>query len=304
MPALPDRVWRRLPMAGDGLEEAAAACYGCTADEILPVPGSQYAIQALPALREPGPVALPHWGYEEHRSAWLDAGHQPRWYRHGEELKQLLADPAVRHAVVINPNNPTGAVTPPETLRPMAGTLADRGGLLVVDEAFADPTPDISLVGHRPRGAVVLRSVGKFFGLAGLRLGFAIAGPEVLAAMARDIPPWSVSHPARWVGRRALADRAWQTTQRRRLDAASTPWLAFLAGIFPELRFSGCALFASGRGDWQRCLAIYRAAGTRGLLLRLIGPRDGEGIVRLGLPAEGERDRIDSILREVARRSA
>ncbi len=112
--------------------------------------------------------------------------------------------------------------------------------------------------------------------------------------------PWSVNHPARWVGRRALVDRDWQNRQRRRLGDTAPLWQASLAQRFPRLAFAGCGLFATGFGDWETCRALYRTAGERGLLLRLMGPRDGRGLVRFGLPSGEEEARVAAILDAIA----
>lgn len=300
VPDLPVDVWRRLPERGDGLGEAAAAYYGCPTHEVLAVPGSQFAIETLPALADPGGIALPEWGYDEHRAAWTAAGHAPRFYRDGDDLLRVLDAPEVRHAVVINPGNPTAEVVAPAALRTLAAGLAARHGLLVVDEAFADPSPALSLAPERPPNTVVLRSVGKFFGLAGLRLGFAIGPPDLLAALATRLPPWAVNHPARWIGRQALADTPWQRLQRRRLAGTAPRWQRALTARLPALAFRGCALFASGAGDWALCRRLYRAAGERGMLLRLLGPRAGTGILRFGLPAEDRETEALGILEEIA----
>ena len=206
MPPIPATVWQRLPEAEDGLEKAAAAYYGTS--HLLPVAGSQAAIQALPLLREPGPVGVLHPGYAEHAHAWQRAGHQV----------EALATEALNEAVdrldtlvLIHPNNPTGQRFEPATLLDWRARLAARGGWLVVDEAFMDATPEDSLAGQIGLpGLIVLRSLGKFFGLAGARVGFTLAEPAVLERLREALGPWTVSGPARWVAAQALQDQAWQ----------------------------------------------------------------------------------------------
>ena len=152
-PAIPAEAWLRLPQEQDGLEQAAAAYYG-TAD-LLPVAGSQQAIQALPRLRAHSRVGVLHPGYGEHAHAWARAGH---------ELAGLdaagIADRLNELDVLVlaNPNNPTGATFPPEQLRAWHGQLAERGGWLIVDEAFIEASPQASLVAATmPQGLIVLR---------------------------------------------------------------------------------------------------------------------------------------------------
>ncbi|MFV0277303.1 MAG: threonine-phosphate decarboxylase, partial [Parahaliea sp.] len=224
VPSLPAGVWQRLPEEGDQLRDIAARYYRCQPQRLLPLPGSQHAISLLPRLWPRGEVALPYWGYREHQRAWAAAGHGCHYYRDLDELAGLLADPMLRYAVLINPNNPTAELSEPARLLPMLDVLATRGGYLLVDEAFVDLYPDYSLGAHAHPALVVLRSVGKFFGLAGLRLGFAIAEPGVLAALDGATEPWALSHPARWVGAQALADESWQVRQRDTLSASAAHW--------------------------------------------------------------------------------
>ena len=124
-----------------------------------------------------------------------------------------LRDCAV--AGLCNPNNPNGRQVEPGALRELAGRLAEQRGWLVVDEAFADVVPGASLAPHVDQaGCVVLRSFGKFFGLAGLRLGFALANPSLAGAIRRALGPWAVSGPACRIATEALGDGAWITETR------------------------------------------------------------------------------------------
>ena len=134
-------------------------------------------------------------------------------------------------AVVVNPNNPDGRRHRPDDLAALAADVA----LLVVDESFADPEPDVSLLprlGHDSANLVVLRSFGKFYGLAGVRLGFAVTGAALAERFRALAGPWAVSGPAIASGRAALADRAWQEATTRRLvaDARRLDALADAAG--------------------------------------------------------------------------
>ena len=213
-PIAPD-AWHRLPEPDTGLIDAACAYYG--APMLLPVAGTQAAIQALPRLRTHSRVAVVSPTYAEHALRWREAGHAVT------EIEPADIDTHVDHCdvlVVCNPNNPTGHRVAPERLLAWADRLAARGGWLVVDEAFGDMEPALSVAAHcQQPGLIVLRSVGKFFGLAGLRLGFVGAEPKVLERLSALLGPWSISGPAQQVGRAALADRAWQHTMRLRLAA-------------------------------------------------------------------------------------
>lgn len=213
LPSPPRESWARLPEADDGLEAAAARYYGT--DQLLATPGSQAALQWLPTgLAVPGRVGIMQPGYAEHAHAWRAAGHEvvavpPEGPRNLDGLGAL---------VVIQPNNPTGTVLPREQLTAWWQTLAARGGTLVVDEAFADSGHAKSMAPEvGAPGLVVLRSLGKFFGLAGLRVGFCLAPTEVRTALSRHLGPWAVNGIGRWAATRALSDRAWQDAARQRL---------------------------------------------------------------------------------------
>ncbi len=225
---VPAAVWARLP--GRALDErlraAASAYYGAPGpDCVVPAPGSQALIQWLPRLRPPGAVAVLGPTYGEHAAAWAAAGHRV------VELATLPEDLVEWDVVVVtNPNNPDGARQPPDRLLALAEALAAQGGWLVVDEAFADVAPELSLAAAASRpGLVLLRSFGKFFGLAGLRLGFALAAPAFAARLAAALGPWAVSGPAAWIAGDAFADATWITATRARLAAAAAKFDQLLA---------------------------------------------------------------------------
>ena len=177
---LAENCWHRLPETSDTLIRSAQRYYGVTA--VLPVAGTQAAIQALPRLRAASKVVVAAPSYAEHLHHWQLQGHDVRQVPYAS-LAGVVGDCDVM--VVCNPNNPTGEKIAPEQLGEWAKRLAARGGWLVVDEAFADMTPGTSIahLADQP-GLIVLRSVGKFFGLAGLRLGFVAAAPELLVRLA------------------------------------------------------------------------------------------------------------------------
>ena len=272
---IPGEAWRRLPEDDDGLVEAARDY--TAAPHLLPVAGTQAAIQALPWLRAPSRVGVIHPGYAEHAEAWRRAGYavEPQV---PERLFEAVA--AFDVLVLIHPNNPTGACFEPAALLDLHARLAARGGWLVVDEAFIDATPEASLCAASARdGLVVLRSAGKFFGLAGARAGFVCAAPALLEALRERLGPWTVSGPARHVLQCALRDRAWQAAQRTRLAAASARLAEVLRahGLPPA---GGSALF-----QWCRhphAAALHTALARQGILVRHF---DDPPSLRFGLPA-------------------
>lgn len=223
VPELPPGVWRDLPQPGAAAQLIAAAGQAwSTSAAILPLAGAQAAIQLVPRLRTPGQARVLGPTYNEHAAALSAQG----WA--AETVPDLAALSGADLAIVVNPNNPDGRSHAPASLRRLAGSV----GLLVVDESFVDPHPDLSLTPDPPANALVLRSFGKFHGLAGLRLGFAVGSAKLIARL-RDLSgPWAVSGPALAIGAAALADRDWAraTTIRLQADAARLDGLAARAG--------------------------------------------------------------------------
>ncbi|MGY6548232.1 MAG: threonine-phosphate decarboxylase CobD [Roseinatronobacter sp.] len=234
LPAFPPEVWTSLPTRADtdALEARAACSY--RAPRALALAGAQAAIQLVPRLSSPGRAAVLSPSYNEHAAALQMQGWRV------DPAPDLAAMEGADLAVVVNPNNPDGRVWPPEAL----AALADRVGRLVVDESFIDATPDLSLapgLGDAEK-VVILRSFGKFYGLAGLRLGFALAGPETHARLRALAGPWAVSGPAVLTGQQALADDDWRAAMAGRLQADAVRLDALVAGAGWTL-LGGCALF-------------------------------------------------------------
>jgi cobalamin biosynthetic protein CobC len=242
------------------------------------VAGTQAAIQALPRLCAPGRIAISAPSYAEHAHHWSLHGHTARQVPY-DALAAAVDDSDV--VVVCNPNNPTGVRVPRAELLAWGEALAARGGWLVVDEAFADTDGRDSVADEAHRdGLVVLRSVGKFFGLAGVRLGFVAAAPSLLQALDEELGPWQVSGPAQRIGKAALLDRAWQERTRATLHAEGARLQALLAAHGIASR--GTALFR-----WwpeRDPEAFHEHMARRGIWVRLF--RTGPRGIRVGLPAD------------------
>jgi len=269
---LPTEIWSRLPTRRQeqALIEAAAVRYGVRDPAtIVAAPGTQALIQLLPRLVPRSRVAVVGPTYEEHEACWARQGHDVGIVT---SLDQA-ADADI--VVVVNPNNPTGTALPPAALR-------RRKGLLVVDEAFADLLPrDASLAGSLPDDTIVLRSFGKAYGLAGVRLGFAIAEKSIVARIRDELGPWSVSGPALEIGRRALGDSAW-------LQAAATRLAADRRTLDALLVSAGCEILG---GTPLFCLTHHPDAagladklGQHGIHVRRFA-REPHWL-RFGLPAD------------------
>jgi cobalamin biosynthetic protein CobC len=273
-PALPADAWHRLPEPDPALVAAACAYYG--APELLPVAGTQAAIQALPRLRVPSRVTVSSPSYAEHAHAWGKHGHVLRQTGYAELDAAVDTSDVV---VVVNPNNPTGETIAPARLLDWAARLGARGGWLVVDEAFGDTDPALSVAAHAAQpGLVVLRSVGKFFGLAGLRLGFVGADASTLRALADLLGPWAVSGPAQTVALQALRDTDWQRASFDGLQESGRRMRALLAAH--GIQATGTPLFhwwPEGQPE-----AFHTHMAGQGIWCRLF--REAARGVRVGLP--------------------
>lgn len=224
MPSPEPAHWRALPTAAElhVLHDAARQAYATRAS-ILATAGAQAAIQMIPCLPAPGRARVLSPTYNEHAAALRARSWQV------SEVGDLASLAGADLAVVVNPNNPDGRRHDPNVLL----GLLDKVGRLVVDESFADPDPEISIASAAGRpGLLVLRSFGKFYGLAGLRLGFVLGAPADINALATLAGPWPVSGPAIHIGRRALLDSDWtaRTIDRLERDARRLDELALTSG--------------------------------------------------------------------------
>lgn len=223
VPPVPGDAWRRLPEDADGLAAIACEYYG--APRALPVAGSQAAIRALPSLLRPGTAAVATLTYGEYAPAFRRAGH--RVVTLDTSSKMLPRD--IDHVIVANPNNPTTDLIDRGVLLEWHAQLAARDGTLIVDEAFADAYDSTSLAPETVRdNLIVLRSVGKFFGLAGIRAGFVLATQPTLDKLNETLGAWTVSGPARHAIQNAFADPGWQHQTRASLLADSARLLDFV----------------------------------------------------------------------------
>ncbi|MCO7521827.1 MULTISPECIES: threonine-phosphate decarboxylase CobD [unclassified Pseudomonas] len=293
--AIPLDAWARLPETEDGLEQAARRYYGV--EQLLAVAGSQAAIQALPLLRPAGRIGVLSPCYAEHPHAWRRAGHTL------VELDDSQVDAALDSLdvlLLVNPNNPTGRRVPRERLLAWHARLAARGAWLVVDEAFMDNTPAHSVIRQAGQaGLIVLRSFGKFFGLAGVRLGFVVAPAEVLQGLAESLGPWTVSGPSRVVGQACFADELAHLMQIARCRAASERLASLLedAGLAPA---GGCDLFQYVADE--RAAQLHEFLARRGILVRLF---EQPAALRFGLPARvADEQRLAQALADYQKESA
>ena len=280
----------RLPSSSalDDLLAAARNAYGVPPNAgLCAAPGTQAILQALPEIVERAGVAVISPTYGEHAHIWRQAGYP---VSETDTLDQI-GDAGI--VVIVNPNNPDGRLTEPAKLDGLRATLAAKDGLLIIDEAFADVTPGISLAsGASQKGLLVLKSFGKFFGLAGLRLGFAAGRGDIIGALTARLGPWAVSGPAIEIGTRALADFAWigatratLAVSRERLDRILLSHGFHLIGGTDLYRLMEC----------DESHAWFLKLAEAGVLVREFPERPGW--LRFGLPgSDADFDRLDRSL--------
>jgi cobalamin biosynthetic protein CobC len=285
LPLLPKEAWTALPTeaATARLLAAAGAAYGSPAP-MLAVAGAQAAIQLIPRLSAPARARILGPTYNEHAATLRAAGWQV------DEVTALSALEGANLAVVVNPNNPDGRCYQRQELLRVAATV----GRLVVDESFADAQPNLSLADAAGQERlIVVRSFGKFYGLAGVRLGFVLGSESDIAALAEMAGPWPVSGPAIAIGEAALSDRAWAEATVARLRA-ETPRLDALAQSAGWKPLGGTELFRLY--DTPDAVAAQDRLARHQIWTRLFPYSDRW--LRLGLPGQtAEWDRLAKALR-------
>jgi L-threonine-O-3-phosphate decarboxylase len=292
VPELPPSCFARLPEveAVLRLEAVAARAYGVAdAAMVVAAPGTQSLIDLLPRLIAARRVAVVGPTYAEHAASWARAERVVR------EISALGEAGEAEVVVVCQPNNPDGRVVPGGALMALADAMAARGGWLVVDEAFADLADGVGLAPALPHPAiVVLRSFGKTYGLAGVRLGFALAAPAMVGRVRAALGPWAVSGPAIAVGTLALGDRAWLAASREALGRGVARLDAMLERAGFDI-IGGTLLFrlaaSETAGRWFEHLA------AQGILVRRFERQTAW--LRFGIPADtGEWNRLDDALQQ------
>lgn len=271
---------------------AAAGAYGAKdSRQIVAAPGTQALIQWLPRLFSARRVAILGFGYQEYPALWRAVSADVIV----TDDVASLTNPGVDIAIVVNPNNPDGRLVDPETLAEIAARLSRRGGLLIVDEAFMDlMRPNASFIPHLPeRGALVLRSFGKAYGLAGIRLGFAVTGFDLAEKLRAALGPWAVSGAAIEIGAAALADKVWLADTAARLDQQTARLeMLLIASGFSIL--GGTPLFRLARHE--HAAKWFRKFGNRGILTRPFPERPDW--LRFGIPgAEADWAHLSEALR-------
>ena len=252
------------PAALAALEQSAAAAFGSDPALTVAVPGSDLALRLLGQML-PGRAAVLGRGYSGHVAMW-------------PVTPERIAAPENCDAgtlILARPNNPDGAMIAVERL--------PRTGTVIVDEAFVDATPSDSLAGEETPGLIVLRSFGKFYGLAGLRLGFVIAPEGVCASLRHLLGDWPIGSMAITIGTAAYRDTAWQSAQRERLHVAMARLDALLTAAGLTIA-GGTAFFRLVEAPARDALFAHLLAA--GILTRPFTDRPHH--LRLGLPRDDD----------------
>jgi cobalamin biosynthetic protein CobC len=283
--------WSRLPDPYElaALEAAAHAAYGArSAVKVVAAPGTQALINWLPLVFPTRNVGVLGFTYREHENCWRWAGAETSIVRKLEDLTGFET------GIVVNPNNPDGRTYTQDDLAKIASLMATRGGRLIIDEAFMDLMgADTSFVPVMPvKGVLILRSFGKAYGLAGLRLGFALGSHKDCVRLRGAIGPWAVSGPAIEIGRRALADEPWRAVTASRLHE-KTRRLDRLLESAGFAVVGGTMLFRLAQH--KQASEWYDHLCQAGILTRPF--RQKSTWLRFGIPSEeSEWERLDAAL--------
>lgn len=295
VPPLSPEAFCRLPEPDDlvRLKDVAAKVYGAASpDQIAAAAGTQILLPLLIEARfgsfspEGKTAAILSPTYAEHAQMARLAGFA---VRETHEMADLFAADL---AIVVNPNNPDGRLIARDELLALGRHLEGKGGLLVVDEAFMDVLPPgASVADSVHEGLAVLRSFGKFYGLAGVRLGFAVASEAVAARLSARLGPWVIPGPTLAIGLAALSDTAWQQEMRQRLDreAGELDRLLSAAGLTVA---GGTSLFRYLRHPEAE--RLFRHLGEAGILVRRFAERPDT--LRIGLPRPEQWKRLEEAL--------
>ena len=309
---LPEHVWHELPPPNDELLACAAQYYGIKQRTIMATPGSQMTIRLLPQLFQASNVAIPILGYQEHAASWQMANHQITPYSSAAELFELIRKQQVEHVVVINPNNPSGEKFNLDTHEKIATKIS---GTCIIDEAFIDlyanngsnlDNNDSNLdengnnndkkttfdsatkILNDHENLIILRSVGKFFGLAGIRLGFAIGLHPNLLALNSLLQPWAISHASQHIGIQALKDTQWQQQQkihiRQQQNTFKNPFKLLLNNNLKKYSTVESGLFRTVFSDKSALKELHNKLAQQAIWTRFCNENDQNSWLRFGLP--------------------
>lgn len=300
---IPNSAFRQLSYLQPDFVTAAQNYYGSAHGMALI--GSQMIIQALPKCVDRYPVLLPSAGYTEHREHWLKNDFAVSSYNGFdlelaiEQVNAALDVNPKQHLVIINPNNPTGLLFDNEQILNWAERL-DEGCYLVLDEAFIDTQPNGSLLKLQwPDNVLVLRSFGKFFGLAGIRIGFAFCKGPLKQRIEQVLGLWMINGPAQYLASQAMNDVEWQQKAMFQIDQGAKLTQRLFAPLIEKVKTQSNswsthqALFSSYSMSLENALKVQDFFARSGILLRVIrlneDNSDQFALLRVGILAQNDR---------------
>ena len=303
IPHIPLSIWQNLPQSNSELLAAAKHYYQC--EHITITNGSQAIIKALPELWQlknnaSQHVYLPKYGYKEHAQAWQKAGYELHFYL--DELPPIDVIYPNSVLVIINPNNPTGKLFTRKIIMQYQALMQELNGLLVVDEAFMDViTGEHSICSQvENSNTLVFRSFGKFFGLAGIRIGFLVANKNWCDIFNEHLGPWQVNGPAQVVAQHALKDTDWHQQQKQQLSTLRKKqeallWQAFGSEVIAEIK--GTDLFLTlSFNNVESAEKIYELLCQQAVYVRLTDEKDK---LRFGITTEDKLDKLFNVCHSI-----
>ncbi|MBC07725.1 threonine-phosphate decarboxylase CobD [Thalassospira sp.] len=310
VPKIDSTHWQRLPLTSEleDLKAAAKQYYGLpTSAHLVAAPGTQALIQTIPfwlkdrSGGQAGTVNVMGPTYGEHERCWRRAGYDCDIHQtdpadritHATSILQAAAPGAV--VILVNPNNPDGALFAPSDIVELGKLAHARNCWLLVDEAFMDCKPDQSVCSQIDQmpSTIILRSFGKFFGLAGARLGCAVMAVDLASDLENRIGPWAIPGPTLVVGTTALLDQDWQEDARARLSSDAERLDRIISENSQLVLTGGTSLFRYYEGS--DCDALADHLGKQGILVRLFDHDPNK--VRFGLPGhERDWDRLEKAM--------
>jgi cobalamin biosynthetic protein CobC len=310
IPDIPLNIWQDLPQQNNELLAAAKQYYQC--EHLSVTNGSQAIIKALPELWQKKndntncdksrQVYLPKYGYKEHAQAWKNAGYNLHFYF--DELPPFNEIRQNSVLVIINPNNPTGILFDRESIIKYQTLMQKLNGLLVIDEAFIDVIPnEYSICSHvRNTNTLVFRSFGKFFGLAGIRIGFLVANKSWCDAFNEHLGPWQVNGPAQLIALNALRDSQWQHQQKQQLaklrnNLETLLWQSLGHEIISEIKGTDLFLTVTFNVNTRNGIdaqKLYTLLCQQAVYVRLTDEKDK---LRFGIPADEQVIQLSKTLK-------
>ncbi len=287
--------WVQLPQSSalEGLRVAAERYYSCPDASISIANGTQALIELLPQIIAKSTIAILSPTYEEHQYNWQKYGHEVVVT---DDLEQALeAD----HLLIVNPNNPDGKMVEPSQLLEILAHFRAKNGYLIIDEAFMDMTPEFSLASEAGcSGLIILRSFGKFFGLAGIRIGFLLADEKLTDLINRRIGLWAISGASIEIATKALGDKVWQQNMRLKLNKD----MLKMQQILTENKFhivGGTDLFCLAKTPHNSYVTnvYFSRFATQNILLREF--KYNHQILRFGLPIAADFNSFASKLSDI-----